>query len=487
MAGIGFSLNRLFHKKGLFNLCKAYGYAGIVTTGPMLLGVGLLVGIAFVARLGGMSDADRKLLNCMLTYGLLISLFITSWFNMAVTRFIADMLYEERPEKVMPSLWGTVSLELLLCAAAYGTWLRFSGTAPLQQLLCLWFAMTLIVVWTEMLYMTALQDYQGILLSFVICFMLGFLAALICVLIGLISIESLLLCMILSYGSLAVWYLHLLNSRFPKSSGSHFSFLRWLDKYRSLVLSGGCICIGLFSHLVLMYFGPLKEQILGRFYGASEYDVPALLAFLTLLITTVSFVTSVEVNFYPKYSSYYSLFNERGSIKDIQLVESELKAVLRRELVFLGCKQLFTTILCIVIVPPLLVRIIPGITSLSLAIFRFLCVGYATYALANSMMLIELYFEDYTGALLGTLIFALGSTGATFWQIRYGDVRYLGVGFFLGSILFFFMILLRLSWRIEKLPYYLLSRQSLVYVPGNGILAKISDKLDEKARMKGSE
>ena len=36
MAGIGFSLKRLFGKKGILNLCKAYGYAGIVTTGICL-------------------------------------------------------------------------------------------------------------------------------------------------------------------------------------------------------------------------------------------------------------------------------------------------------------------------------------------------------------------------------------------------------------------------------------------------------------------
>lgn len=93
MAGIGFSLKRLFSKKGIFNLCKAYGYSGIVTTGPMLLGVLLLLGMAFVARIGGLSDFDRELLNCMLTYSLLISLFVTTWFNMVVTRYVSDMLY----------------------------------------------------------------------------------------------------------------------------------------------------------------------------------------------------------------------------------------------------------------------------------------------------------------------------------------------------------------------------------------------------------
>ena len=41
MAGIGFELKKLFRRKGLFASLRAYGYAGIICTGPMLLGVAL--------------------------------------------------------------------------------------------------------------------------------------------------------------------------------------------------------------------------------------------------------------------------------------------------------------------------------------------------------------------------------------------------------------------------------------------------------------
>ena len=50
MAGIGFELKKLFRRKGLFASLRAYGYAGIICTGPMLLGVVLQLGIL---RLGG--------------------------------------------------------------------------------------------------------------------------------------------------------------------------------------------------------------------------------------------------------------------------------------------------------------------------------------------------------------------------------------------------------------------------------------------------
>ena len=63
---------------------------------------------------------------------------------------------------------------------------------------------------------------------------------------------------------------------------------------------------GLFGHILIMWSGPLQVKIKGLFYGAPGYDIPAILAFLSILVTTVNFVTSVEVNFYPKYRNYFS-------------------------------------------------------------------------------------------------------------------------------------------------------------------------------------
>ena len=254
MAGIGFSLKRLFNKKGIFSLCRAYGYAGIICAGPMILGVILLAGVSLTARLAGMDAHDRELMNCMLTYSLLISLTVTSWFNMVTTRYTSDMLFEEKMEKIMPSFYGSCSIMLVIGGVVYGIFLCFSGVDLIYRILCLWFALILIVVWMEIVYLTALKDYQGIVLAFAVSLLLGFFCALLLVVAGWVSITSLMLCIIVAYGTLMVWYYKLLLDYFPKSDGSKYAFLRWFDRYRSLAFIGGFINIGLFGHLVIMYF-----------------------------------------------------------------------------------------------------------------------------------------------------------------------------------------------------------------------------------------
>ena len=61
MAGIGFELKKLFRRKGIFASFRAYGYAGVICTGPMLLGVLLLLGVRFRCNLYNVSEYSREL------------------------------------------------------------------------------------------------------------------------------------------------------------------------------------------------------------------------------------------------------------------------------------------------------------------------------------------------------------------------------------------------------------------------------------------
>lgn len=65
MAGIGFELKKLFKKSGLAATARAYGYAGIICAGPMILGIVLLLGIMFLCNQTGGTRFERELLICM--------------------------------------------------------------------------------------------------------------------------------------------------------------------------------------------------------------------------------------------------------------------------------------------------------------------------------------------------------------------------------------------------------------------------------------
>lgn len=477
MAGIGFELKHLFRKKGLVALFRAYGYAGIITTGPMLLGILLLLGIMFLSKVSGTGKLEQELLVCMITYTLLASLTVTSFFSLVTTRYIADMIYEEKKETILPSFFGSCVVMIIIGGCMYGIFLCFAGISTKYIVINFMLFCELIMVWTAMNYLTAIKDYKGIFLSFAAAVAVSFLSGLLFLKLGAEPVAGLLLGVCCGYGVMMLADIVLLCSYFPDYGASGFSFLKWFDEYRSLAFIGLFTNLGLFSHLVQIWFSPIGVQVKGWFYGAPTHDVPALLAFLSILITTINFVVSVEVNFYPKYRNYYSLFNNKGSIKDIMQAEEEMLTVLDTELVYTARKQMYVTALMIS-VGVLLVQKLPlGFNDTMEGYFRILCVGYGVYAVGNIMMLVLLYFTDYKGALMASAAFAVSAFLATAVITRF-DTLYYGFGFTLGSMVFFAVAWVRLRFFTKKLPYHILSTQPIIARKRYGVLSKLAERLE---------
>lgn len=483
MAGIGFELKKLFEKKGLFALAKAYGYSGIVCTGPMLLGIVLLFGVKILAVFGGASTHHIELLNCMVTYTLVASLIVSSLLSMVTTRFLADALYENKDELVMPSFYGSNAIMLIFGCIGYGVFLWYSGIPILYQFLCLLLFGELIVVWTEMSFLTAVKDYKGILVTFFYAIIMVFVFGFLLIHIGFPVIFSLLLAITIGYGIMFVWYYVLLISYFPKGEGSAFHFLRWVDRYPSLTFLSEFLVLGLFVHIILMWYGPLGFQVQGLFYGAPTYDIPAEVAFLSILITTVNFVTSVEVNFYPKYYIYFSLHNQGGSITDIMQAETEMFVTLVKELSYTFVKQLLTTVLFIILGAIFIPKLPLYFTDDMMSIYQVLCLGYAFYAIGNCVMLCSLYFADNYGALLSGFFFALISIGGTVISMQNSKLYY-GIGFMLSGIVFTIISLIRLYFYLKQLKYYILSRQPIILKERRSVITILAEVLERRYEQK---
>ena len=281
------------------------------------------------------------------------------------------------------------------------------------------------------------------------------------------------------YGVMMVLDIRLLHGYFPESKESPWAFLRWVDDFLPLALTGFCTDLGLFGHLLLVWMGPIGVQVKGLFYGAPYYDVPALLAFLSILITTVNFVVSVEVNFYPRYHTYYSLFNDGGVVGDLAAAEEEMLSVLNRELYYTALKQLFTTAAVISLEGVVLDALPLGFNDLMHGYFRTLCVGYGLYAVGNTVLLILLYFTDDKGAVLVSGLFAAAATLLTALSLAF-DPAYYGFGFLLGAAVFLGAALLRLDAFTGSLPYRILGRQPMAKTEKTGWFTRLEHRLEQE-------
>jgi uncharacterized membrane protein len=226
-----------------------------------------------------------------------------------------------------------------------------------------------------------------------------------------------------------------------------------------------------------MWQSPLGVQVEGLFYHAPAHDIPALLAFLTSLTTTVNFVTSVEVNFYPTYKRYFSLLNGDGSLSSVEKAYEEMMTVLKQELFYLAIRQVVVTIFAVVMIGELLVYIGLGFTSNMVGIFRVLCVGYGLFAIGNSLILFLLYFASNTDALWASAALLLFNLTGTMYTLTLPEMYY-GFGFVIASALFYIVALQRLFSYTKHLDYYIFTKQPIFFVEKEGLLTRLVHRLE---------
>jgi len=474
MAGIGFELKKLFRATGVIGTLKAYGYTGIITAGPMLLGIFYLMGISLIGARFGMSENNRQLLTCMITYSLLFSLLVTGTISMAVTRYVADMLYSEKEKDVISSLVGVLTITLPLGDIIYAMFLLFAGIRFEYVVLNLLLVSELMTTWILMNYMSAIKNYKGILIGYVFAVLVSLVGSYIGCIVFEATIGVLLIFVCLGYGIMMCIDFVLLYGYFPESGNNYFDFLHWFDEYKSLMVIGLFTSVGLYSHLVIAWMSDIGIQVQGVYYGAPEHDVAALFAFLTMIVTNINFVASVEVHFYPKYRHYYDLFNGKGYVNEIQQAEREMKEVMWHEIAYTAKRQFYTTAIMLSVGLMFLNRMPLGFNDLMDGYFRILCVGYGVYAIGNVIMLILMYFTDYTGAAVGTVIFAAVTIAGCVYSL-FLPSKFYGFAFCIGAIVYFVYNLIRLIVYLGNLPYHILASQPIIYRDKNGLFTMLGN------------
>lgn len=477
MAGIGFELKKLFSKKGIFFQTRANLYASVVVAGPMLMGTVLLLGTRYISAYGGATIHQLDVIVVVITYSLLFSLILTSSLLFVLARFVADMLYVNEYGRILPSMYGAISFFLIIGSVLWGVFLFFSG---LEFIYCVYSFILFcegIVAWVQISYVSALKEYRGILMGFIIGILVGLSFGLVLVLLGYDVVASLLASACVAYGILIIDFTVLLHAFFPMGWGSPLRFLEWIDKYPQLPFVGFFSTLGLFIHILIMWFSPWGVQVVGLFYDAPKFDIPALLAFWTTIITTVNFVTSVEVNFYPKYRLYFSLLNGDGSLSNIEKAYDHMLDVLKQETFYIAIQQIFVTLISITLIGEMLSYLKLGFTASTIETFRVLCVGYGIYAIGNVLMLFLLYFSSNTDALWASSAFLFVNAVGTYYTLSLPQAYY-GFGFVFAAAVFYLVSLRLLFSYTDRLDYYIFSKQPVFFVQKKSFLTRVIDRLD---------
>jgi len=480
MAGIGFELKKLFKGKGALRSIKAYAYSALVAVGPFILCVIVIVSILLFMNFMNVTFKERELFIATIVYAFIFSQIITSGFKMIVTRFISDMLYSKKFEYILPSLYGVLSIVLVISGAVA---IVFFWNSPISieiKITSYLLFMELIIIFLVMVYLSTLKDFIKIVRSFIwgVLVTLG-LAFVFIRFTDLEIVFSLLLAMDIGFFVIITLLVTHLKSFFKKSVKKYFYFLIYFDRYSSIFFISLFYTLALYSHNFLFWNSKLGVVVESTYVYAPIYDVPTFYAFLSVMASMVVFVVSVETSFYEKYRRYYSLITGRGNYSDIENARKDMTRVLWAEIRNIIEIQLFVSLVFIAIGYYVLPKL--GLSQLSLDIFNLLTLGAFLNIILLIIIMILLYFEDRKGALFVSSTFLLTNVVLTWLTIQYSENVY-GMGFFLSAFISLIVAIIELVIYLRNIHYHTFCGQPVIYREKKGLFTHLVNFFTPKGK-----
>ena len=478
MAGVGFELKRMFKKKGgFFSVLKGYTVSAMVTEGPMLLCIVMLFAIRLLLKLFGASYAEQENYLITTTYIMTFSLMFSNTILMFISRFVSNCIYENETNKIMPSFYAVLFWVLLIFGLISGVYMFYLEKSPLHKLMNWLQFMIMMIVWIQMAYLSAIKKYMRVLMGFIVASISAIVLAAILMLLGMELLLAAFFACVLGYSVMALMYMQEMIQYFPPGKVNLFIFFAAIDKYKDLLLTGFLTSLGLFGHTMVFWFSDYGVQVSRGMVYCMKYDIASYFASLTIIPFMITFVVSLEVNFYQCYKRYFDTILYDGTYEDIKFENYTLKKTLFREIAHVFEVQFFLEIICIIFLGNFLAT--TGFDREMLVIFRYLCMGYTFYVLAKTTIIILMYFDDRISALKVSALFAATSIGFSLITLAIGMDAY-GLGFVAAAVVTAIYGLILLYRYVQHLEYHVFCSQPLFATADEGRFARLGGKLDEK-------
>ena len=468
MAGIGFELNKLINKKNFLGKVSGYFYTTSSCLGSMILGFVLLFVIQYFAKSMGQDQFIVETFTSYTTNMVFLSMIMFSVFSLVLSRYISDMIYDKKQSHIRPSFWGVISIIVPMSFIIATPILLFSKISIIKIILLLVLLAEFVSTWVITLYITILKKYKKITLAFGLAIVITLVLLTGIYKFEILNMETMIGTIITGYGVVLILLTRILQKEFVEESKYTYEFIKWFSKYPLLLLSGFFSTLGTLIHFYIMWFGPSGKEVQGFMHSAPIYDLPAIIAYFSTIITSITFIAVLEPNFYRRYSKYFKLLNMSGSYQQLQNAKKEMEKTLKIELRNLILKQIVCTLFFVIIISKILSNLNIGMSQSMIECFKVLCVGYSLYAIGNVIMQMQLYFSDNKGAFWTSLIFLVVTALGTFITL-YLDQVYCGLGIVLGSVCMTIFGSKRLEYYINHLEYNVLnakeeSKRSILYI-----------------------
>lgn len=491
MAGIGVQLNRIFEKNTLTTHLAGFAYSTVVTVAPMFVIILNIMLMGYFLGFDTVGYAQRELFSCTVLYTFIFSLLTASPFNAVLSRYLSDVIYEERYEDILPCYYLGLILNLglsVLLGIPFCVWEFLVGKVDIFYVFTGFCGyVSLVLVFYSMIYLSICKDYRKISLYFLLGMAAAFFLSLALFYRAHFSVtESMLTALAAGFLLTAILEYSLIRSYFRKNSGRYRPVLHYFCKYWKLIFANFLYILGLYIHNFVFWTTDYRMVVAKSFVCNQSYDMATCLAMFTNISASVIFIARVEMHFHERYKNYSEAVIG-GRKADIENAKKRMFLQLSSELMTLVRIQF---IISVVIYMAFLV-LLPGkgYSGMVLKIYPLLAAGYFILFLMYSVIIFLYYFDDLNGALLTAAVFCLVTFVGSLFSRNF-PVIWFGSGLLLGAFAGWCVSYFRLRFVEKHLDAHVFCRGTLVPMGRGGMpSAKTYERRvsQEQSEKKGEE
>jgi polysaccharide biosynthesis protein PelG len=456
MAGIGFELRRLLKKESLFGIIRAYGYAGVIGSGPWVLSIlcVMLIGVLSIGRVVPQTLVVQYLVS--VTYLMAASLVVTGPLQLLFTRFISDRLFEKRQKVVLPNLFGALMLTTLVSGLG-GVILSAAvfREAFFYELIMVATFVALSNIWVVVIFLSGMKSYRAVLAVFAGGYGVAVLASFMLYPLGMVGLLG---GFLIGQCALLFAMLFLVVRQYPGEKLVAFEFLSRKKSYYSLAATGLIFNLAIWADKVIFWLVPAtSQQVIGPLRASIIYDLPIFLAYLSIIPGMSVFLVRMETDFVESYDNFYSAVREGDTLEHIWLYKDGMVLNIKQGIYEIFKVQGLTVVLLFLAAGPLLDAI--GMSRLYTHLFRVDLVGIGVQVLLLAILNVAFYLDLRRSALFLTALFLFINVTASWMSIRLGP-HYFGFGFALATTLTSLVGLIHLNRKLNGLEYETFMLQS---------------------------
>ncbi len=450
MAGIGVKLNSIFEKNSIVANLVGFTYSTAVTVAPMFLVILSILLMGWVLEFNSVGYVDRELFSCTVLYMFIFSLMSVSPFNAVLSKYMSDVIYEERYQDILPCYYLGLAMNLALSCligVPFCLWEHFVGGVKVFYVFtgfCGYISLVMAIY--SMIYLSICKDYEKISLFFAIGMLEAFIVSLILRFFFHWNItEAMLFALLTGIFLIAVLEYSFVKRYFKRNSNNYRKVLGYFKKYWQLVVNNFLYIAGMYVHNFVFWNTDMKMVVADTFVCNQPYDMASCLAMFTNISATIIFIANIEMHFHEKYKAFSeSVIGAKKA--DIENDKRQMFRQMGISLMNLARIQFIITVaiylLCVVMLP------LFGFSGLVMSIYPCLAAGYFILFLMYSAMLFLSYFNDMSGMVMATLSFFAVTFIGSIFATRLDEIWY-GLGVVLGSFTGWTVTYMRLRW-IEK-------------------------------------